>query len=335
MHIKYNSIRILFALFIPIMLASTPLHANDTSAVLGAGGLLLTTSEHIVMESEELYLSPKEVKVHYVFRNESDQDIKTTVAFPLPDIDQSAFTVIFLPVEEQENFVGFQVTADGQSIHPQLEQKALTKDGIDVTDVIIKAGLPVNSKLPGWEGKARALPENIWQSLVKQNLIEPEDPTDRSTDFSVNWNLRTTFHWNQVFPTGKTVVVNHRYQPIAGGVSIFADQSQFKDYSDYCLDNQGKAGINRLLKQAKAAAKIDPEKPEGIAPIEVSYVLTTGANWKGAIGDFHLTIDKEDPHAVLSTCMNGLTKTGPTTFETRQKNFTPTDDIHFVVFQKT
>lgn len=332
MHTNHTTARVLFASALAIALSSTPLHANDTSAVLGAGGLSLTTSEHIVMESEDLYLSPSEVKVHYVFRNESDRDITTTVAFPLPDIDQSAYATVFLPVEDQENFVGFEVKADGKSIYPKLEQKAVTDEGVDVTAVITKAGLPVNSKLPGWEEKASALPDNVWRDLVDQGLIEAEDPGDRSADFSVNWNLRATFHWEQTFPAGKAVTVDHRYKPIAGGVSIFADETQFKDYASYCLDEQGRAGIRRLLKQAQAAAKADPQRPEGISPIEVSYVLTTGANWKGPIDDFHLTIDKEKPHAVLSLCMSGLNKTGPTTFETRRENFTPTEDIRLVVF---
>ncbi|WP_192798558.1 DUF4424 domain-containing protein [Brucella anthropi] len=333
MHANHIPVKPLSASLLMVALLSALVHANDTSAVLGAGGLSLTTSDHIVMASEDLYLSPSAVRIHYVFRNESDRDITTTVAFPLPDIDQGAFATVLLPFEDQENFVGFQVTADGKPIHPKLEQKAFTDSGADMTTVITKAGLPVNSKLPGWEDKARALPEKVWRELVAQGLIEEEDPSDRSADFSINWNLRATFHWEQTFPAGKAVVVDHRYKPIVGGTSILADEAQFKDYVRYCLDDQGKAGVRHLLKQAQAAAKADPEKPAGIAPNEVSYVLTTGANWKGPIGDFHLTIDKEKPHAVLSLCMSGLNKTGPTTFEIRRKDFTPTEDIRFVVFE--
>lgn len=332
MCVKTLSTGVLIACLLAGALISAPAHANDTSAVLGAGGLSLTTSEHIVMESEDLYLSPSEVRIRYVFRNESDRDITTTVAFPLPDIDQSAFATVFLPVESQENFVGFKVTADGKTIHPKLEQKAFADDGVDVTTTIEKAGLPVNAKLPGWEGKARGLPEKAWRDLVVQGLIEEENPSDRSGDFTVNWNLRATFHWEQTFPAGKAVVVDHRYEPIVGGASILADEAQFKDYASYCLDEQGKAGIRHLLMQARAAAKADPEEPAGIAPNEVSYVLITGANWKGPIGDFHLTIDKERPHAVLSLCMSGLNKSGPTTFDMRRRKFTPTEDIRFVVF---
>jgi hypothetical protein len=325
------------AALIPLLLAALaaiPSRANDTAAVLGAGGLEMTTSEDIAMASEDLYLSRSEVRVRYAFRNESDRDITTTVAFPLPDIDQNDYSeIVFLPAQDRENFVDFRVSVDGRPVQPRLEQKAVDGKGRDVTAVIAKAGLPLNAKLPGWEDKVRALPDRVWRQLVGQGLIQTDEPADRSADFTADWTLRATFHWEQTFAAGKTVTVEHRYKPIVGGVSTFADEGQFDDYKAYCLDEQGKAGVRRLLKQARAAAKADPQKPSGISPVEVSYVLTTGANWKGPIGDFRLTIDKEKPHAVLSLCMDGLTKTGPTTFQMRRTDFTPKDDIRFVVFE--
>lgn len=308
--------------------------ANDTSAVLGAGGLELTTSEDITMADEALYLSPKEVRVRYVFRNESDHDITTTVAFPLPDVDQSDDgEMVFLPVEGHGNFVDFQVAIDGHSIQPKLEQKAIAADGTDVTATLAKAGLPADAKLPGWGAKVRALPDATRQQLLRHGIIESDDPGNRSASLSPAWKLRTVFHWEQTFPAGKAINVEHRYKPIVGGVSIFADEGQFNDYGGYCLDERGKAGVRRLLKQARAASQADPQKPSGLSPLEVGYILTTGANWKGPIGNFHLTIDKERPDAILSLCMDGLTKTGPTTFEMTQTNFMPKKDIRFVVFK--
>lgn len=322
--------------FVLVTIGVMPALANDTSAVLGVGGLELTKSDDIVMVSEDLYLSPGEVRVKYEFRNESDHDITTTVAFPLPEIDQSGYEIVFLPEPDKENFVGFRVQADGQEIHPKLEQKAIGPDGADVTAVLTQAGLPVNSQLAGWEEKVRALPDQTWRQLVQEGLfdVESDDPNDRSADVSPTWVLRASFHWEQTFPAGKTITVEHRYEPIVGGVSIFAEEGQFEDYKDYCLDEQGKAGVRRLLRQAQAAARRDPQLAAGISPVEVSYVLTTGANWKGPIRNFHLTIDKEQPKSILSLCMSGLKKTGPTTFELDQTDFTPKEDIRFVVFRE-
>ena len=61
--------------------------ADDSSAALGAGGLALTQSSDIRMAKEDLYVSPKSVRVRFEFANDSAKDIETIVAFVLPDID--------------------------------------------------------------------------------------------------------------------------------------------------------------------------------------------------------------------------------------------------------
>ena len=59
----------------------------------------------------------------------------------------------------------------------------------------------------------------------------------------------------------------------------------------------------------------------------IGYILTTGANWSGPIGDFHLTIDKGAPENLVSFCGEGVVKTGPTRFEIRAKDFVPERDL--------
>lgn len=316
-------------------LAPAPAGANDTMAVQGAGGLELTTSQDVVMVSEDLYLSPGEIRVRYAFRNTADRDIVARVAFPLPEISQSEIANIDLPASDPQNFVDFRVTADGQALHPQMEQKALAEDKTDVTSVLAEAGLPANARQPDWAEKVRALPDDAWRKLVARGLFDigEQKSATRTNEVSPTWSLKTTFHWEQTFPAGKTILVDHRYKPIAGGAIVYPGDKVEEAYGDYCLDQQGEAGLHHLLKQSQAAAQADPQKSAGVAAIAVDYVLTTGANWKGPIGSFHLTIDKEDPAGILSLCMSGLKKTGPTTFELEQANFTPKEDIRFVVFK--
>jgi hypothetical protein len=66
-------------------------HANDSTAGLAAGGLVLTKSADIEMRSEDLYISEKLVRVRYSFVNSSPKDLTVTVAFPLPDIDINGY----------------------------------------------------------------------------------------------------------------------------------------------------------------------------------------------------------------------------------------------------
>lgn len=316
-----------------VLLAGAAARGNDTAAVLGAGGLSFTTSADIAMASEDLFLSPSQVRVSYGFRNDSDRDIATTVAFPLPDIDQNENgLLLFLPFPDQENVVGFTVSVEGRKIAPKLEEKAVAADGRDVTAELLAAGVPLNARRAGWSQTLRALPPEVLRRLLARELIYADDPDAvPATDYYATWILKSAFHWEQTFPAGRTLRVDHAYTPITGGVSTFADVAQFAHYKDYCLDAPGKAGVRRLLKRVQAAAP-DPVDPFRIFPRELSYVLTTGANWKGPIGHFRLIIDKAVPDAILSLCMEGLAKTGPTTFELTRENFTPKADIRMVIF---
>lgn len=59
----------------------------------------------------------------------------------------------------------------------------------------------------------------------------------------------------------------------------------------------------------------------------LSYVLTTGANWNGPIGTLRVIVDKGDPANLVSFCAEGVSKTGPTTFEFTYTDFWPTQDL--------
>ncbi|MDD3371796.1 MAG: DUF4424 family protein, partial [Alphaproteobacteria bacterium] len=75
-----------FAFFLTLVWANS-VSANDTMVSLGAGGLVPRESPDVSMESEDLDISVREIKIRYVFRNHSSRDIDATVAFPLPPLD--------------------------------------------------------------------------------------------------------------------------------------------------------------------------------------------------------------------------------------------------------
>lgn len=66
--------------------ALAPASANDSSSAIGIGGLELTKNDSVSMDSEELYISRKQVRVKYQFTNVSDRDVDMLVSFPLPAI---------------------------------------------------------------------------------------------------------------------------------------------------------------------------------------------------------------------------------------------------------
>jgi hypothetical protein len=63
----------------------------------------------------------------------------------------------------------------------------------------------------------------------------------------------------------------------------------------------------------------------------IGYVLKTGANWKGPIGDFHVVIDKGKPDSLVSVCGQDVRKVSFTQFEMRRTNFTPRSDLDILI----
>ena len=76
--------KLIHALACALVLAPLPAMANDTTAQLGTGGLAFVANEDIEMASEDLSISPTQVKVVYKFHNKSDQDQRVFDGDPHP-----------------------------------------------------------------------------------------------------------------------------------------------------------------------------------------------------------------------------------------------------------
>ncbi len=316
----------------PLLFASQSL-ADDSSAALGAGGVVLTQTADIRMAKEDLYVSPDKVRIRFEFANDSAKDINTVVAFPLPDIESSVFDEepIGNMTADPVNFVGFSVTADGKRIAPQVEQRAIYK-GRDVTATLAALHIPVDVVS---QTNIHAL-DHLTPAQIK--TLHAADLTDSESGPGEHphWTIRTKFFWNQKFPAGKTVVLEHSYQPVTGGTfytSLDLDGDPRNPDSrrwnkNYCIDSD-------TLKTITARIGSKTGKPEDGGNMEAEttdYILMSGNNWKGPIGHFHLTLDKEKPDNILSLCWGGtFKKSGATTFDFTQDNYAPPRDIHLLV----
>ena len=78
------------------------------------------------MESERPVDLAGRGEVDYVFRNQTDKDVETIVAFPMPDIDGNRTTTgRILPDDTSDNFLGFEVTVDGKAVKPSSSRRPL------------------------------------------------------------------------------------------------------------------------------------------------------------------------------------------------------------------
>lgn len=316
---------------------AVPAQANDSSATLGAGGLMLTTTADIRMASEDLFISPKQIRIRYEFTNDASKDLDLLVAFPLPDIDAYEFfeeplgTVTADPL----NFVNFQVKQDGRPVTVQMEQRAFFQNK-DVTAIVKKAGVPINAVHPKYGQSLDKLPKAQMAALVKAGIAEMEGDY-----LHPRWTARTKFFWKQHFPAGKTIVLEQTYQPVTGQAFFSQYDLKADDKSEddmywkktYCIDKNTQSTLARMIK-ARSSKGSNDAAPGLLVSYATDYILKTANNWKGPIGKFHMTLDKLKPANVLSLCWDGdLKKTGATRFEFTRDNFAPAQDVKLVVIE--
>lgn len=305
--------------------------ANDSTAAMGAGGIVLTESADIRMASEDLFVSKDLIRVRYRFVNERQAPITTRVAFPLPVADMHELSDIDVgwPTQKGDNVVDFRVIVDGRAVTPQLERKAFL-NGQDVTAQLTRLGVPISPRPSDVTAVVQKLPAVAKSELVRLRLanITP----DWVEPF---WVVKNTYHWLQTFPAGRPLAVEHTYKPIAGG-SFFSATGYFSDpkmldkyYRDYCIDATTRSGLASRLKALQGRDGDNAMMVQWI----VDYVLTTGKNWKGPIGAFRLTLDKGKPDNIISFCMDGVRKTGATTFVVERRNFEPEKDLSVMIFE--
>lgn len=326
-----TTVRVLRLLLLSLfMCAPAAALANDSVAEIKTGGLVLGRTDDIAMEREDLFVSMDQISVSYTFRNRSDRDIETVVAFPMPDIQQNPWGDTALPGTAGDNFLGFSATVDGQPVVVQLQQRAWAA-GLDVTDDLQRNGIPLFPFVHDMEARLDALPDDLirdWQSrgLVRIDRYDVgSGMKDHRTPF---WVLKSAYWWKMTFPASLPVRVEHRYKPSVGGtagVNFFQDGRfagpAFRQYQQqYCIDEAFTRAIERRMRQNKS------EYPP-FTESRISYVLKTAGNWAGTVGRFTLTVDKGAPENLVSFCGSNVRKIGPTMFEMQVDGFYPERDL--------
>ena len=312
---------------VPILLAlalAAPALANDSVAVTAAGGLVLVPNDAIDMLSEDLYVSRLEVRVRYVFRNRTRAPVRVTVAFPMPD-QQLA--------EDEDGDVAwpgdFQTRVAGREVAMRVERRAVL-GGVDHTALLTRLGIPIEGRGGDriWSALAALAPADQ-DRLERLGLVRHfADPGLSRRSAQPLWTIRETWHWEQTFPPGRSLVVEHRYRPGLGGTvgtGLYGPNLRDSDYereaiARYCVDEELLAAIARNAERHGGTPSL--------AEDWLSYILVTGANWRSPIGDFRLVVDKGDPNVRVSFCGQGVRRISPTRFEVRHRNWRPTRDLH-------
>lgn len=209
--------------------------------------------------------------------------------------------------------------------------------GKDISARLKERGWPVRYwQDEGFHARLAALSADDKSELVGEGLLSADQLTGH--ELRPLWTVSTAFVRTQTFPPGKAVTVEHAYEPMIGGTVTSALDREARDESmagpdgyeaRYCVDGPFLRGYDRRRYTA------DGGRIETVMPVEtwLSYVLATGANWKGPIKRFKLTVDKPGPQVLVSLCMEGLTRVSSTRFEVVKTDFEPTRDIDILILE--
>lgn len=275
--------------------------ANDGIASHAIGGLVFESTEDIAMEREDLFLSLNEVRVRYVFRNDSKGDITATVAFPIPDIEFDEVTMHLVASPDSVNFIDFETRVNGKKVVPLIEERAFRKTSNveeDITDTFRRNQLPVT---------------RFYTRSPRKKVSE---------DMPAYWTARVKFYWQQTFPAGQRTVVEHRYVPVTGHFPLPIGPGEYhKEFLRYYCEDAGIAIPWRLLFW----------ELQGSYARNLRYILKTANGWKGPIGEFNLTIEMPHANTVLKTCLQGLERKNFSNYTLQRRNFSPDQDIDLLI----
>jgi hypothetical protein len=293
--------------------------ANDTNAVIAAGGITFARTDAIRMEEEDLFISPGEVRVAYQFSNLTDRDETLTIAFPIPDIDVGLMSEApheFHASSHDGDILNFRLMVNGAPVAAAFEARAIAENGQDITKLLAAHGVPLVGNREDidevWDATTKLSPDAVKKLEAAGALMDDDEhhPT---------WVVKAAYTWRQTFPARQTVKIEHVYQPVLGSTYLqgVLEEGSFDD--EYCADKEFARAVNKLPRHKDFNT---------VWKAWLGYILKTGANWAGPIGHFHLELAKGKAD-LLSLCpIPGLTlHKKDRSFVADARAFTPQSDL--------
>jgi hypothetical protein len=333
---------IIAALLVAFSVTSSAL-ADDAAASISAGGLVvLKREDRITMAWEVLTIGLQKVRVDYEFRNDTDEDVTTVVAFPIPPY---ALEAQERSIKEQ-GFDDFRLRIEGQPARFQVESRATLK-GRDVTAILNKYGIDVATfghfdDVHFQARDIRRLSPAQRMSLIKAGIIGSDADSD-----DANWTVEKKYYWTQTFPAHGTIHISHEYSPVVGYNFVSTDEfralrhdppvpapnaqidrSTVTELKSVCLDE----GLRSNLESASA------HSGEGYGHINyVDFILTSANTWKQPIVDFTLFVERpieKDQRDVVSFCWpSPVEKVNASRFKATATNLIPQHELRIGFFQ--
>lgn len=286
----------------------------------------MTREPRISMAKEVLQISQSKVVVDYDFRNDTDEDVTTMVAFPIPPYDLNEGE----RMPAAQGFDDFHLWADGTATQFQVEARAFVK-GADRTRQLQDFRVDVGTF--GHAVSNDTIPDVAKLTPVQHRRLESLGLIEKGYDGPL-WQVHKKYYWKQVFPAHKSVHIRHQYTPALGsensiryGMGETPDPDAAKELQSFCIDDK----LHGILKGIAATG--DKDAPYSY----VDFILTTANTWKTPIEDFTLIVErpheKGDQGEYVSFCWGGpVTKIDADHFSAHVFNLIPKKELRIGFF---
>jgi hypothetical protein len=303
---------------------ATPALANAAISEFPAGGVVFKNAADIAIAREDLHLAIDKVTVHYDYTSDAKGTQHVTIGFPMPPvpIDGGPNTLGGdQTLDDPVNYLRFTALVNGKPVKTTLHGYA-TFNGQDITAELKADGIPAYLPYEDIDGIFDKMDPKLAADLVRRNIIIKE--ADGSYG-EPQWLYQSVFEWQQDFAPGATSV-DIAYTPLTGFPSDIGDSYETDPTGAYCVGDRQRQTIKRF-----------GDKGIPYEVLTLGYITTTAKYWKGPIGEFNLTIDKEPLSdrddlvgSETSFCnMAAMTET-PTGFTWQAKDYVPDQDIAVV-----
>jgi Domain of unknown function (DUF4424)/YARHG domain len=298
-----------------------------------ANGIVVRNERNIQIEREDLYIRSNRIEVAYIFRNDSDKDISSMVAFPIPLHEYGTRGDMPWDIEYPLH-ADFKVEVNGTPQKYDEYTRALI-NGKDFTDTLKRLNISIKDfNQSHWGGpfdhKFYEQNEAVKKKLTDAGVVVFEEPIEEEHYPRPAWSVETTYFWHQIFPAKSTIQVTLSYKPNRSHTQNPA-QDKVTINRNKLIDPKS-SELSEVLCLNDELKKWEKKRKTRMFASVVDYILTTANHWKKPIKEFHLIIEADTRWAHnerVSTCFEQgqLKKITDYRYEATINNFEPKDEI--------
>ena len=283
---------------------------------LTVGGLSFSPAAAVSVEPRSVVVGLDAVSFQYGLSNPAPQPVAVEISLKMPTPDLSDPDVSYaIPTDDPVNFLGAVMTLDGVAA-PLVFKQTAELDGHDVTRQLKDAKLPL---LPGAALKERlsAVAPEALVRIVADGLIKPNGTAgDGTQNFVPAWTVKTVGTHERQLEPGRTAVVEARLKASLGASQDTVLRKAVRQQDGmgeqvaalrkrFCVDDALVGGIDKL-------AGVSADNVGRLGERRLAVRLPTVP--AGGHSALQITLDKGAADNLVSTCLTGLKKTGPTSF---------------------